>query len=65
MLLQNLPISNKVISKDNKNNGIIDVFVLQERDLEPSNRVIDIFNRAGLQIYEIRRVGMDLENIIL
>jgi ABC-type multidrug transport system ATPase subunit len=63
MLLQNLPISNRVISKDNKSNGIIDVFVLQERDLEPSNKVIDIFNRAGLQIYEIRRVGMDLENI--
>ena len=63
MLLQNLPVPNRVISKNNKNNGIIDVFVLQERDSEPSNKVIDIFNRAGLQIYEIRRVDMDLESI--
>ena len=63
LLLQNLSVPNRVISKNNKNNGIIDVFVLEEKDPKPSNKVIDIFNRAGLQIYEIRRVDMDLESI--
>jgi ABC-2 type transport system ATP-binding protein len=63
ILLQNLPLPNRVISKNNKNNKIIDVFVSEERELEPSNKVIDIFNRAGLQIYEVRKVDMNLESI--
>jgi ABC-2 type transport system ATP-binding protein len=63
MLLQNLPVPNRVISKNNKDNGIIDVLILQEGKPEPSNKIIDIFNRAGLQIYEIKRIDMDLESI--
>jgi ABC-2 type transport system ATP-binding protein len=62
-LLQNLSVPNRIISKRNENNGIIDVLVFQERDSESSNKIIDIFNKAGLQIYEIKRFEMNLEEL--
>jgi ABC-2 type transport system ATP-binding protein len=62
--IDNLPLPIRVNSKNNNNsNGIIDVFVSEDKDYESANKVIDIFNRAGLQIYEVKRIEMNLENI--
>jgi ABC-2 type transport system ATP-binding protein len=46
------------------NNKLIDVNVnLSDGGSESANEIIDRFEKAGLQIYEIRRMGMSLEDV--
>jgi ABC-type uncharacterized transport system ATPase subunit len=45
-----------------ENNRLIDVNV-SDGVSESANEIIDRFEKAGLQIYEIRRMGMSLEDV--
>jgi hypothetical protein len=46
------------------NNKLIDVNVdLSDGASESANEIIDRFEEAGLQIHEIRRMGMSLEDV--
>ena len=63
-LIQNLPLPIRINCKSISNsNGIIDIFISEDKEYESANKVIDIFNIAGLQIYEVRRIDMNLETI--
>jgi len=61
--LSDLPIQIKVNSDINNNdNKLIDVSILEEVS-KSVNKTIEIFEKAGLQIYEVRRLDMSLEDI--
>ncbi len=44
-------------------NGLINVTVHETHGSESANAIIDIFEKAGFQIYEVRRLEMSLEDI--
>ena len=61
--LSNLPLQIKVNSDINNNdNKLIDVSILEQIS-ESVNKTIEIFDNAGLQIYEVIRLDMSLEDI--
>jgi ABC-2 type transport system ATP-binding protein len=58
--LSNIPY--RIQTNTTDNNKLIDVNV-SEGVSESANEIIDRFEKAGLQIYEIRRMGMSLEDV--
>jgi ABC-2 type transport system ATP-binding protein len=58
--LSSLPY--RIQTNTTDNNRLIDVKV-SDGVLESANDIIDRFEKAGLQIYEIRRMGMSLEDV--
>jgi ABC-2 type transport system ATP-binding protein len=58
--LSSLPYS--IQTNTTENNRLIDVNV-SDGVSESANDIIDGFEKAGLQIYEIRRMGMSLEDV--
>ena len=58
--LSNLPY--RIQTNTTDNNKLIDVKVLDGVS-ESANEIIDRFEKAGLQIYEIRRMGISLEDV--
>jgi ABC-2 type transport system ATP-binding protein len=59
--IRNLQIPTKINSQ--KNDRIIDVFVSVESKVATINKIMDIFDKAELQIYEVRRIDLNLEEI--
>jgi hypothetical protein len=58
--LSSLPY--RIQTNTTDNNRLIDVKV-SDGVSESANDIIDRFEKAGLQIYEIRRMGMSLEDV--
>jgi len=59
--LSTLPYHTRIKTADN-NNKLLDV-IISNGFPDSANGVIGIFEKAGLQIYEIRRIGMSLEDV--
>jgi ABC-2 type transport system ATP-binding protein len=61
--LSDLPLQIKINSDINNNDKkLIDIYI-SEQVSESANKTIEIFEKAGLQIYEVRRLVMSLEDI--
>ncbi len=62
--LSNLPLKFETNTVNN-GKGLMDVFIMGEEEEEsPSaNKVIEIFEKLGLQIYEVKRMNSSLEDI--
>ena len=59
--LSNIPLQFEINSTINEK-GFIDVTILGDES-QSANKVIEIFERSGLQIYEVRRFNSSLEEI--
>ena len=59
--IRDLPLSTKINSQTN--DRTIDVMVSEESKDASTNKIMDIFDKAELQIYEVRRIDLSLEEI--
>jgi ABC-2 type transport system ATP-binding protein len=61
--LSKLPFQIKLQTNGEDKDRLVDVIVVSEGIFESANDIINIFQKTGLQIYEIRRMGMSLEDV--